>query len=396
MSENSDERRSTRSLPSVLRSKKQLERQGVSFLPTGATAPVDLPISDDGATFNMAQEVTWVDASTFAVGRWDGTLSLFRFNDSPTAGPLVSTAASTPAMEGVQMIVWLGPGVFASSNDDASMILWSSADRTWKDLRPRVVAYDARLGVANSGDVLDVGGARYLIIGHANGFISTWRFIEDQCHIEPQGIVDLRYDKPTNPWGLHNIRGVVAFARGGGGYVVTGSEDGGLCVVDALSGLVKSRTTYNDKAQRGINSLALLGAKLLVANCAVGPDDANLWSFSIDPDTLEVRPCDRARLVANPSAPQVFNFCTIWGKHAAGPAFFASTEEGALWMGTVDPAGKLKPIGYKRTTSPLGAALAYNRRGRLVLVAYDLHEYSTNVDEGVVDGSNPERFDEQL
>src|SRR5262245_1046529 len=136
MSRGVDEARSgRRRLPPTLRSRKDLEQRGVSFLAPGAVPPATLPITDDGATFNMAQEVTWIDASTFAVGRWDGTLSLFRFNDSPAAGPLVTTAASTPAMEGVQMIVWLGPRAFATSNDEGSLIVWTSADGSWKDLK---------------------------------------------------------------------------------------------------------------------------------------------------------------------------------------------------------------------------------------------------------------------
>ena len=158
-----------RRIPSVLRSRRHLEQQGVSFLAPGAIAPETLPITDDGATFNMAQEVTWIDPATFAVGRWDGTLSLFRFNDSPTVGPLITRAASTPAMEGVQMIVWLQRRVFVTSNDESSLVLWTTGDGSWGDLRGSLARFDAVYGVANSGDAITIGEDRYLVVGHSNG-----------------------------------------------------------------------------------------------------------------------------------------------------------------------------------------------------------------------------------
>jgi hypothetical protein len=368
----------------VLRSRKDLEDNGVSFLAASAVPPGTLPITADGVTFNMAQEVTWVDDSTFAVGRWDGTFSLFRFNDSPTAGPLVTASASTPATEGVQMIVWLGAGTFATSNDGTSIVLWSTGDGTWRDLRESAqVSFDSSLGVANSGDVVDSDEGRHLVVGHANGFASVWLWSLSSSRLELRRTIDLRSEKPTNPWGIHNIRGVASVAPTvARANVITGSEDGSLCLVDILSGAIRSRTVYNPAAERGINGIALLGSKLLVANCAVGPSDSNIWSFDVDGGAAVIAPRDRARLVVDPAAPQVFNFCTVWGKYSGGACYFSSTEEGALWMGTVDASGKLSTIGYMRVTSPLGAALAYNGNGRLVLAAYDLHEFRTGASVG--------------
>src|SRR5690242_19797897 len=99
-------------VPVVIRSRQDLEAQGVSFLPPGAVAPSQLPINEDGTTYSMAQEAAWIDTQHFAVGRWDGSLSIFSFNQSQTAGPLITTAVSSPSSEGVQMITWLAQGVF--------------------------------------------------------------------------------------------------------------------------------------------------------------------------------------------------------------------------------------------------------------------------------------------
>jgi hypothetical protein len=88
-----------------------------------------------------------------------------------------------------------------------------------------------------------------------------------------------------------------------------------------------------------------------VANCSVGPDDKNLWYYRMDLATGAIQLRDSANLKVNPSAPQVFNFCTIWGRYEAGVCFFSSTEEGALWMGTAD-GSRLSIIGYQEVTSP--------------------------------------------
>jgi hypothetical protein len=271
-------------------------------------------------------------------------------------------------------------------------VLWTTGDGSWGDLRGSLARFDAVYGVANSGDAITIGEDRYLVVGHSNGYMTTWIWRGESAAIEMLCVADLRSDSPTNPWGLHNIRGVASVSSDARGIVVTGSENGLLCAVELRTGRVLTRTTYNPTAQRGINSVALLGTKLLVSNCAVGREDRNLWFYELDLSGMQIMKRDSARLVVNPDAPQIFNFCTIWGEYAAGPCFFASTEEGALWMGAIDASGKLAPIGYRRTTSPLGAALAYNRTGRLVLVAYDLHEYRTGVAGTVGDAEDPERL----
>jgi WD40 repeat protein len=171
--------------------------------------------------------------------------------------------------------------------------------------------------------------------------------------------LDLRNPKPVNPWGLHNIRAVQPYADR---FAVTGSEDGYICVVDVMEWTILSQTVYNASAQRGINSVALSPTgDLLVANCAVGAQDSNLWYFTLDQNLLP-RLSDHVNLRVAPTAAQVFNF--------------SSTEEGALWMGSVS-GGKLDVAGYDQVTSPLGSALGYQAGGQLALVSHDLYEYAT-------------------
>jgi WD40 repeat protein len=382
-----------KAVPPVIRSRRHLTAQGASFAPAGGIPPTTLPITADGVTYTMAQETAWIDARHFAVGRWDGSLSIFAFNNSPTAGPVVRKSVNTPGFEGVQMITWLAPGVFASSNDDRSIIVWSSPTEDWINLQAMATLnYDPALGVANSGDSVTLSGRLYLAVGHANGFISLWSGKLDGTSFEFYRAVDVRNPKPTNPWGLHNIRGVSNMVSlGSTAYVVSGSEDGYVSVLRLPDGAIMSQTVYNSTAQRGINSVAAFGQNLLIANCSVGGADKNLWYYWVDGNDFSVTLKDSVNLQVNPSAPQVFNFCTIWGLFHDQVGFFASTEEGALWVGTVDQNQNLSVIGYQNVFGSLGSALAFNRNGNLVVINYNLYEFTTSpsVAKGTLN-ENPE------
>lgn len=93
-------------IPMVLRSRETLRADE-------AVMPAALPITAVGTTYTMAQEATWIDATHYAVGRWDGSLSIFTFTESATGGPIIAKAVNSPAQEGIQMIAALpGGGAF--------------------------------------------------------------------------------------------------------------------------------------------------------------------------------------------------------------------------------------------------------------------------------------------
>jgi hypothetical protein len=158
----------------------------------------------------MAQEAAWLDAEHFAIGRWDGSLSVFRFDPGMSAGPLISTTASSPSSEGVQMITWLSPRTFASSNDAGSMIVWwPEHGSAWAGLRQTaVLRYDASFGEANSGDAFALGTHLYLVAGHANGYLTIWSGTPQGHDFHLVRSVDVRSAQPVNPWNLHNVRGI--------------------------------------------------------------------------------------------------------------------------------------------------------------------------------------------
>jgi hypothetical protein len=357
-------------VPKVLRSLRELEKSGAARAELAAA----LPITQRGTTYEMAQEVRWLDAEHFAVGRWDGSMSVFTFETAPYQGPIISEAVNDPAMQGVQMITPLPRSAIATSNDYSSLALWHARGGDWTRLALRTTcAYDPALGTARSGAWVAGSGQR-LVVGHSNGFLSVWRYDASALTLTFERSVDVKNAQPTNPFDDHTIEDVVV-ADAKQGVVAAGSEDGYVTMLQLPSGAVLSQTVFNPQAQRGINAVTVSGNRLIVANCSVGPSDYNTWYFAIDKSDWSITLLDRKNLVIDTGRAQVFNFDIVWGRYSGGRCWFASTEEGALWMGTAS-ADSLTPLGYQQLTAPLGSALAY-RDGDLVMISYDLYQFTT-------------------
>ena len=156
---------------------------------------------------------------------------------------------------------------------------------------------------------------------------------------------------PSNPWGLHNVRGLAAW---GDAAVVTGSEDGDIVGLNLPDGTEIFRLRYNDKAQRGINNISIVGDLLLVANCAVGFEDKNIWLFDLASGMPVL--ADAENLALDTTRAQVFNFDADLDAAVGGAlTFFSSTEEGLLWMGNVTD-GQLVVTGVTKV-SPEGGSI---------------------------------------
>ncbi|WP_305785358.1 hypothetical protein [Symbioplanes lichenis] len=351
-------------VPPSIRSRQALQ---------AGTARQELPLTQLATTYNYAQVVRWLDAEHFVVGRWDGTMSVFDFETAPFTGPMITEAVNNPAGQGVQMVTKLGRDALATSNDDRSLLLWRATGGSWTELRLRAtVPYDPALGAATSGAWL----APTLVVGHSSGFLSLWSHDARAGTLRLATTIDVRNPAPVNPWGSHTIYGLTPLvAAGPGTTVVAGSDDGYVSVVRVPSGTVLSQTVFNPSAQRGINSVSVLGTKLLVANCSVGADDANLWYFTVDPATGALTLRDRVNLIIDPAEIQSFNFDVKWGRYSGGPCWFAGTEEGALWMGTADDT--LHVLGHQGLgDGAIGAALDY-AGGRLAAVVQNLFQFTT-------------------
>jgi hypothetical protein len=159
--------------------------------------------------------------------------------------------------------------------------------------------------------------------------------------------------------------------------VVCGSDDGYVSIVKVPSGTVLLQTVFNPSAQRGINSVSVMGDKLLVSNCSVGSADRNLWYFSVNLATGALTLLDSMNLIIDTTRVQSFNFDTIWGEYSGGACWFAGTEEGALWMGTADT--KLHLIGQQSLADgSIGAALDFTTGpGRLAAVIHNINQFTT-------------------
>ncbi len=359
-------------VPKVLRSRAALVSAGLAE-PTGGA----LPITEGGTTYEMAQEARWLDGSHFAIGRWDGSMSIFEFQSTASVGPVISQAVNSPACAGVQMLAPCERGTLAASNDNSSIALWRANGSDWATVAiQQVCPYDPAWGAASAGIWTELQNQSVLVVGHIAGYLSLWALEPNAPTLEFMTSVDVRNPHPVNPWGDHTIEDLSLLTlQADTAVVVAGSEDGFVTLLDVPSGEILSQTVFNPQAQRGINAVAISEGMLLIANCAVGAADHNLWYYGIDEQNWSVNLIDEVDLAINTGLPQVFNFDVEWGQFSGGRCWFASTEEGALWMGTADNQA-LSVIGYEPITGPLGSALAY-REGKLAMSAYDIYQFLT-------------------
>ena len=318
-----------------------------------------------GTTYGRAQIVVWLNHDRFAVGRWDGSLTIFRPPVNKERGPMLVQDGAVPSLQAIQMITALSPTSFVTSNDERSLALWVEQNGLSRPVQH--LEYSSELGVANSGVTFNSGGKTWLVTGHEQGYVAIWELrAEKPVFIRA---VSLRSPSPvSSPYRLWNIRGVAFWKNG---IIVTGSEDGDLALLRIPEGVVLSRTRFNQSALRGINSISVRGDYLVVANCSVGPSDKNMWLYRIDQD--HIVPLDSANLEKQTSRPQVYNFGVELISLNKSIYFLASTEEGLIWIGTID-GNHLKVYGDTEVAPLTGGAAAIATRddGEVAAAALDI------------------------
>ena len=202
----------------------------------------------------MAQAAQWIDDEHYAVGRWNGVLSIVKFGKTV---PTVDVRANLPDFEGVQMIQTLSQNQILTSGDDKGLLLWDLCSGRNTLTLPGEIAFDSKFGVANSSATYMYGSIRYVIVGHASGWLTIWTATTSHESLGPGDFqllhsVDLTSDEPTNPWKMQNIRAVELHDSGEGSgnhFVLTGSENGLICVVRFMTRSLVSSTVYNKKAE---------------------------------------------------------------------------------------------------------------------------------------------------
>ncbi|MEK6281743.1 MAG: WD40 repeat domain-containing protein [Acidobacteriota bacterium] len=335
--------------------------------PASAPATTSLPLKGLGTTYSMAQAVRWLDERSFAIGRWDGTLTIFRRTHEQASAPVITAALVVPSVAGVEMIAQIKEMLFASSNDAKSIVVWCADTAIETGIRLKgTLTYDEAIGVANDGTTTEVDGVLYFVSGHANGYLLVWKVERGGEAFTLLHVFDLRSNNPVpSPYPLKNIRGVERWRPG---YVVTGSEDGDICLVNVIAGTVVARMRYNDSARRGINDIDTCEDHLILANCSVGSDDRNIWLYGIHEGGFEL--LDSMNLKIDAALDQVFNFCVDQALIGEKKYFFAATLEGVVWVGLVEN-DRLEVLGKQDVSTHFGAALAYEPGSHLLAVAGD-------------------------
>ena len=246
--------------------------------------------------------------------------------------------------------------------------------------------FEAAFGTANSGQAVTVlavtqaatakirtanemNGTDYFVSGHESGRVLIWRRQADDSYQLANSVDVASPDKPANPWGIHNIRGLAVWR---GDRIISGSEDGDLVAIGIPDGKILFRHRYNTDAKRGINALSVAGEILAVANCAVGSTDKNIWLFDLGGGGPTL--VDAENLAIDPGRSQTFNFdvdlVSVPGTAGAKPTlnFFSSTEEGLIWGGRIED-NQLIVTGVTKVSPEGGAVMAVAPKGDFVAAA---------------------------
>ncbi|HBR99378.1 MAG TPA: hypothetical protein DD979_18675 [Gammaproteobacteria bacterium] len=293
-----------------------------------------------GVTYAMAQQVRWLSEEHFLVGRWDGSISLFAAPPNADPPATLVNAMVIPGGHGVQMLVAHHPRTFVSSADEGSLLVWQ-ANAKGDTFKPDPVPYPTEIGVAVSGLFVQHEEQEYLLTGHEHGRLLIWSVGPD-THLDLHKVVDLRsevaidYQHADTP--LRHIRGLAMWRDG---IVITGGEDGALHQVQLPGGEILSNRLFNAHARLGVNDLVVHGNRLLVVNCATGPQDRNLWLYDLHVN--RIADSDAANLLTDPNRARIFAFdIATWeqdGRAMAG----VTTKEGLLWRVAFD-GGELAPM----------------------------------------------------
>jgi len=342
-------------------------------------------VQEVGQTYSQAQCLQWIDDQRFAVGRWDGSVTIFRRPASPgETGPVIVQALVPPASIEIGWVAVLPTNWLVTSNAVDSLALWRPSGNRFH--LARVVKYDPAAGSFNSGCMMQPCGGEDYVSGHANGRIIRWRINKDGTLL-PQQVIDIRSPEPVKcPFPLKNVRAVVPWKNQ---IVITGAEDGDICMVDMSSGKILHRQRYNPTASRGINGLALLGDFLLVSNCTVGTNEPNLWLYRVTDSGITL--LDSRYVTTALTIPAVHSMDLALYQTMNGTRFFVSTGEGLLWNGKIEN-NRLKPLDSiltgKRGVAPVFDLLPHAEF--MALADYDIRVYRPEKDEN---SGNPAHCD---
>ncbi len=321
-----------------------------------------------GKTYNRAQVLSWLDGDRFLIARWDGTLTIFRCPSSTESGPILTQALMLPSGWPVEMVCPFSRTTFITSNNDRSLAVWRSNNSKYR--LSYFKRYSSRCGTANSASILASDGKQWLVTGHSEGYINIWR--KEGPNLQLHRTISVRSANPIpSPWKLWNIRSIVPWENG---TIITGSEDGDICIISVPHGVILKRMRYNPMAQRGINAMSICKDYLALVNCSVGTDDKNLWLYKVG--TNQIVTLDSLNLTSDSNLNQVFNFSVQLASSGNDIYYFASTQEGLLWMGKIIN-DKLTPLKKIKIAGNGGGALAFKPQlSMLSVTAFDIELFT--------------------
>ena len=129
-------------------------------------------------------------------------------------------------------------------------------------------AYDAAAGMLDSGCLVEDRGRVTYVSGHENGRVILWP-VDAHGPLRPLAMVDVRSPAPIrSPYPIKNVRGVVPWREG---IVVTGAEDGDICLVSVRSRTISHSATNSTFTRRRGKASSGMGGSRTTGFCPSTP-----------------------------------------------------------------------------------------------------------------------------
>lgn len=272
-------------------------------------------------TYNYCQSLKWLDEYRFAIGRFDGTLSIFDIRDKDNG----FTASQVLLNEDHSQITTIEPTkhnmtFISNGKGSINLLSYDGSSYYWANR----LDFDLSFGEFNSGCEINFNDEDYFVSGHENGYIVIWKW-DGEKYIE-DGYMDIRSKNPIEAeFMIKNIRGVKPYKDA---TVITACEDGDLALIDIVKKEEIFRMRYRKDAKLGMNGLSISGEYLLSSNCTNG-NEPNLNLYRLKDN--KIIPLDNIYLAKDKDRKNIYGVTIDFYENR----FTISTSEYYIWFGEV-------------------------------------------------------------
>ena len=150
----------------------------------------------------LTQTALWLNEEVLAVGRWDGTITIFQAKERLS----ISQVLVSPNKRGITMLEKINEELFVSSNSSSSIALWEHGNDGY--FLKNVYTFEEHFGSIDSAKFIEIKNHKILLTGHSEGYFLIWEFLENSFSL--LSVINLQSIDPVeSPFKLWNIRSIL-------------------------------------------------------------------------------------------------------------------------------------------------------------------------------------------